>query len=85
MLTIDQDLLQPMVTKVLTMVQKLLLKCIGENAHQNYDIVLPWKQAAWPDDWNEFVDGVIMASEARTWKCLQQAAAGRNDRYGRMG
>ena len=29
--------------------------------HKNYDIVLPWKQAAWPDDWNEFVDGVIMA------------------------
>ena len=36
------------------------MKCTGKNAHQNYDIVLPWKQAAWPNDWNEFVDGVIM-------------------------
>ena len=42
------------------MVQKFLLKCTGENAHKNDDIVLPWKQAAWPNDWNEFVDGVIM-------------------------
>ena len=49
-----------MVTKVLTTVQKLLLKCTGENAHKNDDIVLPWKQAAWPNDWNEFVDGVII-------------------------
>ena len=60
MSTIDQDLLQPMLTKVLTMVQKFLLKCIGENAHKNYDIVLPWKQAAWPDVWNGFVNGVII-------------------------
>ena len=60
MSTIDRDLLQPMLTKVLTMVQKFLLKCIGENAHKNYDIVLPWKQAAWPDVWNGFVDGVII-------------------------
>ena len=28
--------------------------------HKNYDIVLPWKQAAWPDVWNGFVDGVII-------------------------
>jgi len=34
--------------------------CTGENAHKNYDIVLPWKQAAWPDIWNGFVDGVII-------------------------
>ena len=49
MSTIDWDLLQPMLTKVLTVVQKLLLKYTGENAHKNYDIVLPWKQMAWPD------------------------------------
>ena len=36
------------------------MKCTGENTHKNYDIVLPWKQAAWPDVWNEFVDGVII-------------------------
>ena len=58
MSTIDWDLLQAMLTKVLTMIQKFLLKCTGENAHKNYGIVLPWKQAAWPDDWNDFVDGV---------------------------
>ena len=34
--------------------------CTGENAHKNYDIVLPWKQAAWPNIWNGFVDGVII-------------------------
>ena len=60
MLTIDRDLLQPMLTKVLTVVQKFLLKCTGENTHKNYDIVLPWKQAAWPDVWNGFVDRVII-------------------------
>ena len=60
MLTIDWDLLQPMLTKVLTVVQKLLLKYTGENAHKNYDIVLPWKRVAWPDIWNGFVDGVII-------------------------
>ena len=60
MSTIDRDLLQPMLTKVLTAVQKFLLKCTGENTHKNYDIAVPWKQVAWPDDWNEFVDGVIM-------------------------
>jgi hypothetical protein len=60
MSTIDQDLLQPMLTKVLTVVQKFLLKCTGENTHKNYDIVLPWKQVAWPNIWNRFVDGVII-------------------------
>ena len=49
-----------MLTKVLTVIQKFLLKCTSENAHKNYDIVLPWKQATWLDDWNKFVDGVIM-------------------------
>ena len=49
-----------MLTKVLTTVQKFMLKCTSENAHKNYDIVLPWKQAAWPDVWNKFVDGVII-------------------------
>jgi hypothetical protein len=39
---------------------EFLLKCTGENAHKNYDIVLPWKQAAWPDIWNGFVHGVII-------------------------
>ena len=29
--------------------------------HKNYDIVLPWKPAAWPNVWNKFVDGVIIA------------------------
>ena len=60
MSTIDRDLLQLMLTKVLTMVQKLLLKCTSENAHKSYDILLPWKEAAWPDVWNGFVDGVII-------------------------
>ena len=60
MSTIDRNLLQPMLTKVLTAVQKFLLKCTSENTHQNYDIVLPWKQAAWPDGWNEFADHVII-------------------------
>ena len=41
MSTIDRDLLQPMLTRVLTVVQKFLLKCTGENVHKNYDIVLP--------------------------------------------
>ena len=49
MSTINRDLLQLMLTKVLTVVQKFLLKCTSENAHKNYDIMLPWKQAAWPD------------------------------------
>jgi len=49
-----------MLTKVLTAVQKFLLKCIGENVQKNYDIVLPWKQAAWTDVWNRFVDVVII-------------------------
>ena len=49
-----------MLTRVLTAVQKFLLKCTGENTHKNYDIVLPWKQAAWPNVWNGFVDGVII-------------------------
>ena len=60
MSTIDRGMLQPMLTKVLTAVQKFLLKCTGENVHKNYDTVVPWKQAAWPDVWNEFVDGVII-------------------------
>ena len=60
MSTIDRDLLQLMLTKVLTVVQKLLLKCTSENAHKSYDILLPWKEAAWPDVWNGFVDGVII-------------------------
>jgi hypothetical protein len=60
MSTIDRDLLQPMLTKVLTVVQKFLLKCTGENTHKNYDIELPWKQVAWPDVWNGFVNGVII-------------------------
>ena len=60
MSTIDRDLLQPMLTKVLTAVQKFLLKCTGENAHKNYDILLPWNQVAWPNVWNRFVDGVII-------------------------
>ena len=60
MSTIDQDLLQPMLTKVLTVAQKFMLKCTSENAHKNYDIVLSWKQAAWLDVWNEFVNGVII-------------------------
>ena len=54
-----------MLTKVLTVVQKFLLKCIGENVHKNYDIVLPWKQVAWPDIWNGFVDGVIIPYQKR--------------------
>ena len=49
-----------MLTKVLTAVQKFLFKCIGENVHKNYDIMLPWKQAAWPNVWNGFVNGVII-------------------------
>ena len=49
-----------MLTKVLTMVQKFLLKSTVENMHKNYDIVLPWKQGAWPNIWNGFVDGVII-------------------------
>ena len=49
-----------MLTKVLAVVQKFLLMCTGENTHKNYDIVLPWKQAAWPDVWNRFVDGVVI-------------------------
>jgi hypothetical protein len=49
-----------MLTKVLTMVQKFLLKCTGENTHKNYNIVVPRKQAAWPGIWNEFLDGVII-------------------------
>ena len=61
MSTIDRDMLQPMLTKVLITVQKFLLKCTSENAHKNYDIVLPWKQVAWLDVWNGFVDGVIIA------------------------
>ena len=53
-------MLQLMLTKVLTTVQKFLFKCTGENAHKNYDIVLPWKQVTWPNIWNGFVDGVII-------------------------
>ena len=49
-----------MLTKVLTVVQKVMLKCTSKNTHKNYDIVLPWKQATWPDVWNGFVDGVII-------------------------
>ena len=49
-----------MLTKVLTVVQKFLLKCTGESVHKNYYIMLPWKQAAWPDVWNGFVDGFII-------------------------
>ena len=49
-----------MLTKVLTTVQKFMLKCTSENAHKNYDIVLPWKQPALPDVWNGFVNGVII-------------------------
>ena len=47
------------------MVQKFLLKCTSENAHKNYGIVLPWKQAAWPNIWNGFVDGVIIPYQKR--------------------
>ena len=36
------------------------MKCTGENTYKKYDIVLPWKQAAWPDVWNVFVDGVVI-------------------------
>jgi hypothetical protein len=49
-----------MLTKVLTTIQKFLLKCTGENTHKNYNIVVPRKQAAWPSIWNEFLDGVII-------------------------
>jgi hypothetical protein len=50
-----------MLTKVLTVVQKFLLKCTGENMHKNYYIVLPWKEADWPNVWNGIVHGVIIA------------------------
>jgi hypothetical protein len=59
MSTIDRVLLELMLTKVLTMVPKFLLKCTSENTHKNYGIVLPSKQVAWPDIWNRFI-GVIV-------------------------
>ena len=49
-----------MLNKVLTTVQKFLFKCTSENAHKNYDILLPWNQVAWPNVWNGFVNGVII-------------------------
>ena len=49
-----------MLNKVLIAVEARLLQCFGEGAYQNYDLVLPWKQASGPNIWARFVQRVIM-------------------------
>jgi hypothetical protein len=40
---------------VLKSLEHLLTKSIGEGAYKNYDMVVPWKNAAWDDVWSKFV------------------------------
>jgi hypothetical protein len=45
---------------VLKSLENLLTKSTGAGAYKNYDMVVPWKNAAWDDVWSEFVQRVIM-------------------------
>ena len=40
---------------VLKSLENLLTKSTDEGAYKNYDMVVPWKNAAWDDVWSEFV------------------------------
>jgi hypothetical protein len=52
---IGQQFLEPLVHVVLKSLENLLTKSIGEGAYKNYDMVVPWKNAAWDDVWSKFV------------------------------
>ena len=45
---------------VLKSLENLLTKSTGEGAYKNYDMVVPWKNAAWDDIWGEFVQWIIV-------------------------
>ena len=46
---IERQFLEPLLHKVLTELENLLSMCTGEGAYKNYDMVVPWKNAAWSD------------------------------------
>jgi hypothetical protein len=52
---IGRQFLEPLVHVVLKSLENLLTKSIGEGAYKNYDMVVPWKNAAWDDVWSKFV------------------------------
>ena len=52
---IEWQFLEPLVHMVLKSLENLLTKSIDNGAYRNYDMVVPWKSAAWDDIWSEFV------------------------------
>ena len=52
---IGQQFLKLLVHMVLKSLENLLTKSIDNGAYRNYDMVVPWKSAAWDDIWSEFV------------------------------
>ena len=52
---IGWQFLELLVHMVLKSIENLLTKSTGEGAYRNYDMVVPWKNAAWDDIWSEFV------------------------------
>ena len=52
---IEQQFLDQLVLIMLKSLENLLTKSTGEGAYKNYDMVVPWKNAAWDDVWSEFV------------------------------
>ena len=52
---IGQQFLKLLVHMVLKSLENLLTMSTSKGAYRNYDIVVPWKNAAWDDIWSEFV------------------------------
>ena len=46
---------------VLKFLENLLTKSTDEGTYKNYDMVVPWKKAAWDEIWSEFVQWVIVS------------------------
>ena len=58
---IGRQFLKPLVHMVLKSLKSPLTKSTSECAYKNYDMVVPWKNAAWDNVWREFVQRVIMS------------------------
>ena len=52
---IGRQFLEPLVHMVLKSLKNLLTKSTGEGTYRNYDLMVPWKNAAWDDVWSKFV------------------------------
>jgi hypothetical protein len=52
---IGWQFLEPLVHMVLKSLENLLTMSTAKGAYRNYDMVVPWKNAAWDDVWSKFV------------------------------